>query len=182
MITFTISLAITSIFTNFFSTFIYCLSFILNLLSSVIYFLLFPLSKGPFFYFSFVKFLSFFLLPRFALAFSLSAFHLTFLTWICFTRGGYRIPRSYTSALHLTHRISYILLLTPYALHLTPYTLHLTPYTLHLTPYVLHLTFYTLRLTSYILHLTPYVFRLTSHILYHIVSYSVPCDMYTFCV
>jgi hypothetical protein len=84
-----------------------------------------------------------------------------FLTWICLTRGGYRISRSYTSALHHTHRISY-------TLHLTPYILHLTPYVLHLTPYVLHLTSYSLHLTSYTLC--------------HIVSYSVSCDMYTSCV
>jgi hypothetical protein len=103
------------------------------------------------------------------------------LTWICLTRAGYRIPRSYNSALHLTHRISYILhltpynlRLTPYILHLTPYTLRLTPYTLHFTSYILHLTPYTLHLTSYILHLTSYTLhlRLTSYIL-HLISYII---------
>jgi hypothetical protein len=110
-------------------------------------------------------------------------------------------PRTASYSSHTSHSVShvlhqrtashssYILHLTPYTLHLMSYTLHLTPYTLCLTPYILrltsytlHLTPYVLRLTSYILHLTPYVLHLTSYIWYHIVSYSVPCDMYTSCV
>jgi hypothetical protein len=79
------------------------------------------------------------------------------------------------SRLTPAHCISLIVYLTSYILRLTSYILHLTSYNLHLTPYVLHLT-------PYVLHLTPYTLRLTSYILYHIVSYTVPCDMYTSCV
>jgi hypothetical protein len=106
------------------------------------------------------------------------------------------IPYTLRLTSYILHLTSYALCLTPYTLCLMPYVLHLMPYALRLTPYglrltsyVLHLASYTLRLmpyalrlTSYILHLTSYILHLTSYILYHIVSYSVSCDMYTSCV